>query len=112
MFYKKFGAPEDRQERRDTNICPQLRKTFDLDDGVRIDHILNDIVACKKADIEYTGTCKIGASMGPRPLLVEAHIVANCLESGLSLLLTQWSVNQHRQESQRPYLTSLRSGIS
>jgi hypothetical protein len=82
---------------------------FDLDDGIRIDHILNDIVAHKKAGIAYTGTRKIGASMGKRPLLaldsIEAQIVADCLESGLSLSLTQWSVTQHLQETHRPSLS-------
>jgi hypothetical protein len=56
MFYKKFGAPENHQEWRDKKICPQSRKVFDLDDGTRIDHILNDTVACKKAGISYTRT--------------------------------------------------------
>jgi hypothetical protein len=109
MFYKKFGAPEDRHEWRAKKIRPQLRKAFDLDDGTRIDHILNDVVACKNAGIEYTGTRKIGPSTGQRPLLAlestEAQIVADCLESGFSLSLTQWSINQHRKEAQKPSLT-------
>jgi hypothetical protein len=109
MFYKKFGAPENHQEWRDKKIRPQIRKAFDLDDGTRIDHILNDVVACKKAGISYTGTHNIGASMRKCPLLaldsIEAQIVANCLESGFSLPLTQWSVNQHLRETHKLSLT-------
>jgi hypothetical protein len=93
MFYKKFGAPENHQEWRDKKICPQIRKAFDLSYSARIDHILNDVVACKKAGIAYTGTRKIGPSTGKQPTLatnsIEAQIVANCLESGFSLPLTQ-----------------------
>jgi hypothetical protein len=110
MFYKKFGAPENHQEWRDKKIRPQIRKAFDLlYTSARIDHILNDVVACKKADIAYTGTRKIGPSTGKQPTLatdsIEAQIVADCLESGLSLPLTQWMVNQHRKETGEESLT-------
>jgi hypothetical protein len=109
MFFKTFGAPEDHQEWRDRNICPQIRKAFNLDDGSRIDHILNDVVACKKAGIEYRGSRKIGASVGRRPILrldsMEAQIIADCFESGFSISLTQWLVYQHRKETQQPSLT-------
>ncbi len=61
--------------------------------GARIDHILNDVIACKKAGIAYTGTRKVGPRTGKQPTLptdsIEAQIVANCLESRLSLSLTQ-----------------------
>jgi hypothetical protein len=69
MFYKKFGAPENHREWRDRKIRPQIRKAFDLPPGARIDHILNDVVACKKAGIAYTGTRKIGPNTGKHNLL-------------------------------------------
>ncbi len=109
MFHKKFGAPENHQEWRDKKIRPQIRKAFDLSYSARIDHILNDVVACKKAGIAYTGTRKIGPTTGRQPTLatdsIEAQIVADCLESGFSLSLTQWMVNQHRKEAQEESLT-------
>jgi hypothetical protein len=109
MFYKKFGAPENHQEWRDKNIRPQIRKAFDLSYSARIDHILNDAVACKKAGIAYTGTRKMGPTTGKQPTLatdsIEAQIVADCLETELSLPLTQWMVNQHRKETGEESLT-------
>ena len=109
MFYKKFGAPENHQEWRLQKIRPQIRKAFDLPPGARIDHILNDVVACKKAGVAYTGTRKIGPYTGKQPTLDtdsnEAQIVADCLESGFSLSLTQWMINQHRKESGEDSLT-------
>ncbi len=109
MFHKKFGAPENHQEWRDKKIRPQIRKAFDMPSGARIDHILNDVIACKKAGIAYTGTRKIGPSTGKQSTLatnsIEAQIVADCLESGFSLPLTQWMVNQHRKETGEESLT-------
>jgi hypothetical protein len=109
MFHKKFGAPENHQEWRDKKIRPQIRKAFDMPSGARIDHILNDVIACKKAGIAYTGTRKIGPSTGRQPALatdsIEAQIVADCLESGFSISLTQWMVNQHRKETGEDSLT-------
>ncbi len=109
MFFKKFGAPENHQEWRDKKIRPQIRKAFDMPSGARIDHILNDVIACKKAGIAYTGTRKIGPSTGRQPALatdsIEAQIVADCLESGFSISLTQWMVNQHRKETGEESLT-------
>jgi hypothetical protein len=108
IFFKKFGAPENHQEWRDKKICPKIRKAFVMHDAARIDHILNDVVACKKAGIAYTGTRKIGPATGKQLTLttdsIEAHIVADCLESGFSLLLTQWMVNQHRRETKEDSL--------
>jgi hypothetical protein len=46
MFFKKFGAPENHQEWRDKKIRPKIRRAFDMPPGARIDHILNDVVAC------------------------------------------------------------------
>jgi hypothetical protein len=110
MFYKKFGAPENHQEWRDKKIRPQIRKAFDMPYSARIDHILNDVVACKKAGIAYTRTRKIGPSTGKQPTLatdsIEAQIVADCLESGFSLPLTQWMVNQHLKETGEESLTT------
>jgi hypothetical protein len=40
-----------------------------MHDAARIDHILNDVVACKKADIADTGTRKIGPATGKQPTL-------------------------------------------
>jgi hypothetical protein len=109
MFFKKFGAPENHQEWRDKKIRPKIRRAFDMPSGARIDHILNDVVACKKAGIAYTGTRKIGPTTGKQPTLatdsIEAQIVADCLESGFSLSLTQWMVNQHRKETEEDSLT-------
>jgi hypothetical protein len=93
MFFNKFGAPENHQEWRDKKIRPQIRKAFDMPSGARMDHILNDAVACRKAGIAYTGTSKNGPKTGKQPTLstdsIEAQIVADCLESGFSLSLTQ-----------------------
>jgi hypothetical protein len=109
MIYKKFGAPENHQEWRDKKIGPQIRKAFDLSYSARIDHILNDVVACKKAGIAYPGTRKFGPSTGKQRTLatnsIEAQIVADCLESGFSLPLAQWMVNQHRKETGEEFLT-------
>jgi hypothetical protein len=111
MFFKKFGAVHNHQEWRDTNICPQIRKAFNLSKNYRIDHILSDVVACKKAGITYAETRKIGAhtTMGKPPILatdsIKAQIIADCLESGWSLSLSQWMVNQHRKEAQEESLT-------
>jgi hypothetical protein len=111
MFFKKFGAVHNHQEWRDKNISPQIRKAFNLSKNHRIDHILRDVVACKKAGITYTGKRKIGAhtTMGKPPILttdsIKAQIIANCLESGWSLSLSQWMVNQHRKEAQEESLT-------
>jgi hypothetical protein len=112
MFFKKFGAVHNHQEWRDKNIRPQIRKAFNLSKNHRIDHILSDVVACKKAGITYTGTRKIGAhtTMGKPPILatdsIEAQIIADCLVSGWSpLSLSQWMVNQHRKEAQEESLT-------
>jgi hypothetical protein len=64
-----------------------------------------------EAGITYTGTRKIGAHtmMGKPPVLatdsIEAQIIADCLESGWSLSLSQWMVNQHRKEAQEESLT-------
>jgi hypothetical protein len=70
---------------------------------------LNDVVASKKAGIAYTGTRKIGPNQGKQPTLatdsIEAQIVADCLESGFSLSLTQWMANQHRKETEEDSLT-------
>ncbi len=76
MFHKKFGAPENHQEWRDKKIRPQIRKAFDMPSGARIDHILNDVIACKKAGIAYyTGTRKIGPNTGRQhPTLAAASI--------------------------------------
>jgi hypothetical protein len=74
-----------------------------------IDHLLNNVVACKMAGIAYTGTRKIGPNTGKKPTLatysIEAHIVADCLESELSLPPTQWMVNQHHKETEEDSLT-------
>jgi hypothetical protein len=111
MFFKKFGAVDNHQEWRDKSIRPQIRKAFNLSKNLRIDHILSDVVACKKAGITYTRTRKIGAytTMGKPPILatdsIEAQIIADCLESGWSLSLSQWMVNQHRKEAQEESLT-------
>jgi hypothetical protein len=108
MFFKKFGAPENHQEWRDKKIRPKIRKAFNMHDAARIDR--NNVVACKKAGIvAYTGTRKIGPATGKQPTLttdsIEAQIVADCLESGFSLSLTQWIVNQHRKETKEDLLT-------
>jgi hypothetical protein len=111
MFFKKFGAVHNHQEWRDKNIRPQIRKAFNLSKNHRIDHILSDVVACKKAGITYSGTRKIGAhtTMGKPPILatdsIEAQVIADCLEYGWSLSLSQWMVNQqHRKEAQEESL--------
>ena len=56
---------------------------------MKVDHILNDVLACKKAGISYVGEQQVGDAkvLGQPPVLsvdsVEAQIIADALEQGL-----------------------------
>jgi hypothetical protein len=65
----------------------------------KLDHILNDVLACKKAGISYKGERQVGnaKTMGQPPILsvesVEAQIIAGALEQGTSIPNACWLAN-------------------
>jgi hypothetical protein len=85
-------------------IRKKIRDRLGISPQTKIDHILNDVLACKKAGISYEGERQVGdAKVGKRPHLavdsVEAQIIADALESGGSIPTACWLANQHRKET-------------
>jgi hypothetical protein len=86
-------------------IRGQIRDRLSLHNGTRLDHILNDVLACKKAGISYDGERHVGDAkvIGRTPIIsvhsVEAQIIADALESGTSIPTACWLVNKHRKET-------------
>jgi hypothetical protein len=104
LFVTHHDALEDRNLWSGKyGIRKNIRDRLGLQCQTKIDPILNDVLACKKAGISYTGERHVGdAKVGRPPILavdsVEAQIIADSLESGGSIPIACWLANQHRKE--------------
>jgi hypothetical protein len=77
-------------------IRKEIRERLGLPRNARLDHILIDVLACKKAGISYEGEQQVGDAnlLGKPPILsvdsVEEQIIADALESGTSIPNACW----------------------
>jgi hypothetical protein len=104
LFITQHDALEDRAFwGGKSGVRKNIRDRLGISENTKIDHILLDVLACKKAGISYRGERQVGdAKAGRPPFLavdsVEAQIIADSLESGGSIPTACWLANQHRKE--------------
>lgn len=109
MFENKFSGTENDWDGKD-GIIVQIRKSLGLKRGVDVRSILNDYIAHKILGIEYTGTRRMHSGKpGRKPTLgiesIEAQIVVDAIEDGLSFKKAWQAVNWHRKEESLPSVT-------
>ena len=107
LFVTEFNAIENNQNAWSgkKGIRKKIRDRLSLNPHTKLDHILNDVIACKKAGISYEGERRVGDAkvLGQPPVLSvdsrEAQIIADALETGTSIPNACWLANAHRKET-------------
>ena len=104
-FINAHNAEPDRDEwlgHNSNGIIAQLRRALGISENTKIRFILEDVLQCKEEGSVYTGDARLPEHNGKQPFIkldsVEAQMVADCLESNMSLNITLLNVNKHREE--------------
>jgi len=107
LFVTEFNAIENNQNAWSgrKRIRKKIRDRLSLNLHTKLDHIINDVIACKKAGISYEGERQVGdvKVLGQPPVLsvhsVEAQSIADALETGTSIPNVCWLANSHQKET-------------
>jgi len=74
-----------------------------LPKGTCLKPLLRHVIACREMGVPYTGERRISEDLGRPPSialdLIEAQIIADCCEDGMSIELTRATVNEHRRQN-------------
>jgi hypothetical protein len=107
LFVNKFDSIDNTHNASfgKGGIRTKIRERLGLNETTKVDHIFNDVLACKKTGISYNGERRVGdaKARGQPPILSvesrEAQIIADVLESRTSIPNACWLANAHRKET-------------
>ena len=104
LFLNVHGGEEDCEENPwcgKNGIIAKIRESMNLCRGTRIDHILRDVLECKKLGLRYAGESEkfnCGRTVSIQHDTSEAQIIIDAIENGSSMPIAWNLVNQHRKE--------------
>ena len=104
VFQQMLGGPADEKEwTGQSGVIPKLRKMLSLPKGTCLKPLLRDVNACREMGVPYTGERRISEDLGRPPSIaldsIEAQIIADCCEDGMSIELTRATVNEHCRQN-------------
>ena len=107
LFVNEFNATED--EKQWPEIARVIKEKLSIPSGTKIKYVFLEVIQCKKAKKEYVGGHRTLGTFGKPPIIttnsIEAQIIADCLEEGLSMSLTLQILNKHAEENGIPSFT-------
>lgn len=110
-YYFKFVLHEPPQEEWDGKggAIPTIRHALRIPPRTDLKSMLLDFLEHERTGVEYKGDRINGSTLGRPPILttdsVEAHIVADSIEDGLSVPQTTLMCNEHRRQEGQSALT-------
>ena len=113
LFVNIHGAPENEEDWKGPDcIGPKIKNALQLCTTNHIFHIFQDVLACKREGVTYTGArdrdleLLLGRPSTIALNSVEAQIIADSTEDGFGRENTKLQVNKYRKDHNLPLTLS------
>jgi hypothetical protein len=102
------GTPADENNwKGQDSVGPKIRKALGLNRNTKIYPIFQNVLACKRDCVTYTGAWDVESLLGrPCTRALEAQIIADSTKDGFGREHTKLQVNKYRKAQNLPSFTT------